>query len=186
MNYIEKLLGNYPSIINFLGVSATIGAVVVALWLGIRNTRPQIKSYVNLSQKITPDKNGAVHSQNNKPIISLTIINTGIVPLYLTCFCFGWRLPFFRLNKQSMMQIPEVMFNELIIQQGQTKTLEFGEIEKSINGIKELLVHNKKCPSFLLRYVRFFIYCNGRTYYAKIDPKLLERIIKTSKKITIS
>jgi hypothetical protein len=181
MNYIEDFLRQYPSIINSLGVLVTISATFIALWLGTMNTRPKMTAYIDLKKRIQSDINGVIHPENSESIICLTIINRGTVPIYLTCFCFGWRLPFFRLNKQSMMQIPGVMFNKLIIQQGQTKTLEFGETEKTIKGIKDLLVHNKKCPSFLLRYVRFFIYCNGRTYYAKIDPKLLKRITKISK-----
>ncbi len=96
MNALEQLLAKYPSSIATIASLATVVAVIVALYLARRQSRPRLKIFVDVRHYISTE--AQLESDTIDPIdaprkISVTIFNIGPVPVSIMYWSsFYWRV----------------------------------------------------------------------------------------------
>ncbi len=83
LNEIEKVLSNYPNIINCLVALGTIGAVISSLYFSKLSLKPKINAQLYISQLWLPVEENRYKKQEDEDYISLSICNKGIIPIYI-------------------------------------------------------------------------------------------------------
>ena len=183
MNELEKILSNYPNIINFLVAIGTIGAVISSLYFSKLSLKPKIKAFLYISQLWVPVDTNQYKVQENEDFISLNVCNKGIIPIYIPYFGgFSW---YFLLGKTAWMQNalqPVFKDKEFEISQYKSASFVLCKYSDFIEKIKIDLIGKEKYPRFLLRFIKFKIRTsNNEIIVAKFDKKLLNRILIDTK-----
>ena len=183
MNELEKILSNYPNIINFLVAIGTIGAVISSLYFSKLSLKPKIKAFLYISQLWVPVDTNQYKVQENEDFISLNVCNKGIIPIYIPYFGgFSW---YFLLGKTAWMQNAlQPIFKDKEFEISQYKSASFVLCKYSdfIEKIKKDLIGKEKYPRFLLHFIKFKIRTsNNEIIVAKFDKKLLNRILIDTK-----
>lgn len=183
MNELEKILSNYPNIINFLVAIGTIGAVISSLYFSKLSLKPKIKAFLYISQLWVPVDTNQYKVQENEDFISLNVCNKGIIPIYIPYFGgFSW---YFLLGKTAWMQNalqPVFKDKEFEISQYKSASFVLCKYSDFIEKIKKDLIGKEKYPQFLLHFIKFKIRTsNNEIIVAKFDKKLLNRILIDTK-----
>ena len=176
---LEKFLGNYPNIINFLVAIGTISVVISSLYFSKLSLKPKAKAFLYISQLWLPIDTNQYRVQEDEEFILLNVCNKGIIPIYIPYFNgFSW---YFLLNKTAWIQNalkPVFKDKEFEISQYKSESFVLCKYSDFIEKIKKDLIEKEKYPLFLLRFIKFKIRTsNNEVIIAKFDKKLINRIL---------
>lgn len=96
LSALEGLLSQYPATISTIAAGSTLAAVIVALYLAGRQSRPRLRVYADLNCYISSvaQTDSPVINLNDAPrVISVTVNNIGPVPVSISYWSsFHWRV----------------------------------------------------------------------------------------------
>lgn len=107
METIERLLAHYPATISTVGMAATVAAVVVALYLGRRQSSSRLEIFADIKLYISSEAQRVptLDLKEAPSIITVTIRNIGHVAVTISYWSsFFWSVPG---GKVAAMQNPK-------------------------------------------------------------------------------
>ncbi len=183
LNEIEKVLSNYPNIINCLVALGTIGAVISSLYFSKLSLKPKINAQLYISQLWLPVEENRYKKQEDEDYISLSICNKGIIPIYIPYFGgFSWCFKFHKTGWMQNALNPVFRDKEFELLQYKSASFVLCKYSDFIENIKKDLIQRDHYKKFLLHFIKFKIRTsNNEVIYAKFDKKLLARILNDVK-----
>ncbi|WP_341702120.1 hypothetical protein [Ferrovibrio sp.] len=161
MDTLEAFLARYPSTIALLSAVGTIAAVVVALYLAGRQSRPRLKVFVDIRLYFSSEAQqgrDTLDTRNAPSVIMVSIDNIGPVPVtipYLSSFV--WSVPF---GKEVMQQNPHepVFRNQPIkLEPGRSAALVLTNDLEAYRVMLGNLARKSRVPWLAARYPRLTV-----------------------------
>ena len=108
MGTIESFLAQYPATISMMASTATVAAVIVALYLARRQSRSRLRVFANVNRYISSEaqrNSSGIDLEDAPQIITVTISNVGQVPVSISYWSsFTWSVPG---GKKLVAQFPK-------------------------------------------------------------------------------
>lgn len=197
--YIEKILGNYPQVVqlgSWASAIATLVAVGVSLHLAYRGRYSKVSAYLDIFRRYDHYDDAITEETPYKMIIILDVINHGPHTIFIDKLTgFSIRVPFTKHGYDSI--ILDFDKNRQEIVPGNRQSFQINPVDQAPerffqNYFEELinLATDKRnkikliFPKFIFRYIGFYVHTSdGRRVKVKTSPEIRKCISSTVKKV---
>lgn len=156
MDSIELIAKNYTNVISAVSALGTWAAVMVALWLSYRTTKPNLRVFVDQSIHIPSEAQTGKFVDNSlcEDTISVNMQNRGRVTIYITYFAFIWKLPRpWSKSAQQNPYLPNFKSEGIKLEPGQSASIFLtNDLKKHKETLKDLCIKNK-VPQIMKRFI---------------------------------
>lgn len=171
MHLIEQITTDYEHTIAAFATLGTWLAVIAALWIASKSTKPNLNVFVDKQVHI-PSKaqsTGQVNWDLCEDVIGVNLNNRGNVPVYINYWSFYWRLPWrWTHTAQQNPLYPDFRKEEITLNPGQSAAI---TLSNDLEGHKEILreiCSKNKVPFFMRMFVSLKVFSSdGRVFKAK-------------------
>lgn len=160
MEFLEVVAKQYTNTIAAVSALGTWAAVVVALWISHRASKPILSVYVDKSVHIPSEAQISETVDWNKceDTISVTIQNKGNVTAYITYWSFIWQFPrLWTISAQQNPYLPNFRADGIKLEPGQSASIFLSnDLEKHRKMLVDLCEKNK-LPKAFKRFIRLSV-----------------------------
>lgn len=184
MDSIELIAKNYTNIISAISALGTWAAVIVALWLSYRTTKPKLRVFVDKSVHIPSKAQTGDFVDNSlcEDAISVTMQNRGNVTIYITYWAFIWRLPKpWTISAMQNPYLPNFKSEGIKLEPGQSASIFLtNDLKKHEETLKDLCRKNK-VPQIMKRFISLkVIASDGSSFRGKFGKSYKQEFFKKS------
>lgn len=158
---VEEFLKSYENTISALSVLGTWAAVIVALWIAHRSSKPRLKVFVDKKIQVPSlaQTSGTVNWDLCEDVIGVTMQNRGSTTIYITYWSFWWKLPWkwFMAAQQNPYE-PIFKSEPIKLEPGQSASISLSNDIASHRSLLEGICKKNKLPKFMRLFVRLYVY----------------------------
>jgi hypothetical protein len=164
---VETLSKNYEHSISALAAVGTWAAVVAAIWLANKASRPRLQVYVD-KRVHTPSEAQAGSTVNLdlcQDAVGVNLTNKGQVRIFISYWSFHWKFPWRSFAAMQNPYYPDFRAKEIALEPGQSTAITLiNDIKQHKENIKKQC-ELSKIPYFLRRFILLKIYASDGTVF---------------------
>ena len=169
MEDLELLAQKYNDLTAALSMLGTWAAILVALWLASKTTKPRIAVFVDKSEYIPSEaqEGDVVDRDLCEEAIAVTMQNKGSATVYITYWSFYWKLPKpWASGIQQNPYYPNFKSEPIKLEPNQsTSIILTNNLEQHRDALR-YLCNQSKLPHFMRKFVRLYVYSSDGTQFA--------------------
>ncbi|MBN8521536.1 MAG: hypothetical protein J0L77_06550 [Alphaproteobacteria bacterium] len=153
--------------ISAIGAFGTWAAVVVAIWLANKTSKPRLQVYVDKRIDIPSEAQvgGTVNWDLCQDVVGVNLTNKGQVRVFISYWSFHWGFPWCSFGAMQNPSYPDFRAKEIALEPGQSAAITLiNDIDKHKENIKEFC-RLSKIPFYLRRFITLKVYASDGTVF---------------------